>query len=267
MACCDNPQKLRNPKKEPSKRDPEWLVVPCGKCFPCIQNKRNQWVTRMTFESDKSETLTWFITLTYNEENLPSYGLDKDRVKKLTKSLRDKWPYIKIYLIGEYGPTTIRPHYHALLFHTTSDQYEIIKELGKRWPEGNIKVLPAHPNGIAYCCLDMHIRNPDYGDKNKPFNLISKGLGKEIPSALASYLVRRSKEYIRRSDGTACTIPRYNAEKLFLPHQLERIKAKRLAYQAKKFNEETRTPQQLEELRLWNRRKLLRTKNKKLKTL
>jgi len=60
-----------------------------------------------------------FITLTYNEENIPhDYGLKKSDFQKFMKRLRKAIPTkIRYFMCGEYGETnTLRPHYHACIF-------------------------------------------------------------------------------------------------------------------------------------------------------
>lgn len=60
-----------------------------------------------------------FVTLTYDEDNLPDHGtLKKSHVQDFIKSLRQRIKPQKIsyFLCGEYGDTTERPHYHIALF-------------------------------------------------------------------------------------------------------------------------------------------------------
>lgn len=63
-----------------------------------------------------------FITTTYADEFLPPYGsLRMDDFSKFIRRLRKKFPGVKIkfFARSEYGPETLRPHYHALLFGVT----------------------------------------------------------------------------------------------------------------------------------------------------
>lgn len=59
-----------------------------------------------------------FITLTYDDEKLPQNSSLRYRdyqlfMKRLRKALGRS---VRFYMCGEYGETTGRPHYHALLF-------------------------------------------------------------------------------------------------------------------------------------------------------
>lgn len=58
-----------------------------------------------------------FITLTYNDENLPEFGsLNKTDLQKFFKRLRKTAGSFRYYACGEYGERTQRAHYHACLF-------------------------------------------------------------------------------------------------------------------------------------------------------
>jgi len=66
-----------------------------------------------------------FVTLTYDDEHLPDdYSVSIRTfqlfMKRLRKTLGQK---VRFYACGEYGPQTLRPHYHALIFnHDFSDK-------------------------------------------------------------------------------------------------------------------------------------------------
>lgn len=103
--------------------DPEWYIpVPCGKCFSCKCDYSRDWANRMILElQDHNEAM--FLTLTYNDEHLPlspqGYPTLVKRdvqlfLKRLRKHLGDL--RIRYYLAGEYGSSTHRPHYHAIIY-------------------------------------------------------------------------------------------------------------------------------------------------------
>ena len=60
----------------------------------------------------------WFVTLTYNDENLPHGGtLVADHISTFVKNLRYRCDEkIRYFGIGEYGGTFGRAHYHIILF-------------------------------------------------------------------------------------------------------------------------------------------------------
>jgi hypothetical protein len=60
-----------------------------------------------------------FITLTFNNENLPkNHSISKKDLQKFFKRLRKKMSpeTMRYYACGEYGERNNRPHYHAIIF-------------------------------------------------------------------------------------------------------------------------------------------------------
>lgn len=92
-----------------------------------------------------------FITLTYNDEHVPTdYSVKLDHFQKFMKRLRKSVEpkKVRFFACGEYGDQNLRPHYHALIFnHQFSDlklrrtnknnhNLYISEELTKLWPLG-----------------------------------------------------------------------------------------------------------------------------------
>ena len=96
------------------------ILVPCGQCMNCRVNKKRIWVTRCALEAS-CHPYTAFITLTYDEKNLPK---DENGVAVLNrrdpplffKRLRRAGLKFRYFGVGEYGDQTWRPHYHMLMF-------------------------------------------------------------------------------------------------------------------------------------------------------
>lgn len=83
----------------------------------------------------------YFVTLTYNDDSIPvAHGPDGAAVQTLDKKRTLKWlnncqsdlGSFRYYLVGEYGDTTGRPHYHMALFPTSDSQLGPILE---RWQD------------------------------------------------------------------------------------------------------------------------------------
>lgn len=90
----------------------------CGQCLPCRINRRRQWMWRQYLESLCHDE-NCFVTLTYNEKNLPAdRSLEPDVVSRWLRAVRDEIrPHkIRYMLVGEYGEETFRPHYHLSVF-------------------------------------------------------------------------------------------------------------------------------------------------------
>jgi hypothetical protein len=105
----------------------EYLEVPCGQCGECLLGRARDWAIRCHHEALMHTRLTEtggrvpnnaFITLTYDERNLPSDGqLRKKDFQDFLKRLRYRHDGGIRYLhAGEYGGQTGRPHHHAILF-------------------------------------------------------------------------------------------------------------------------------------------------------
>lgn len=120
----------------------DFVEIPCGKCVGCRLTYSRMWADRCVAEATLHDS-SFFVTFTYNNENLPqvidketgeikSYGtLVKRDCQLMMKRLRKNYPYdnkIRFYLAGEYGDQTARPHYHAILFGLKLDDLILYKK-------------------------------------------------------------------------------------------------------------------------------------------
>lgn len=100
-------------------------IRPCGTCIECRLQKSAFIATRCVHTA-KMYTQNSFLTLTYDDDHLPSdLSLSTDVIQKFWKKLRkyifaETGQFIKHYSAGEYGDgdgrRPINPHYHACLF-------------------------------------------------------------------------------------------------------------------------------------------------------
>lgn len=211
---CYSTIKIRNPNG-----DGTFINVPCGKCMACISNRRIDWTNRLEIEL-KYSTSAYFITLTYDPDHIPENGnLVKKDVQDWLKRLRKKISptKIKYYLVGEYGTTTKRPHYHALIFNLPGDMTESYRLILNSWQNGLIHVGKVTSASIAYCTKYM-IQKQYEEFEVKPFSLMSKR-----PAIGAVYVKdakkwhRDDKErfYMVKQDGEKARLPRYFREKVY----------------------------------------------------
>lgn len=118
---------------------PLFILVPCGKCSLCTYSKVTDISSRCALETYTSKCKPLFVTLTYNNENLPADGsVSIDDIQKFLKLLRinlnrffatpyidehgvKRYKYAKISLrylyASEYTPNNGRPHYHLLIWN------------------------------------------------------------------------------------------------------------------------------------------------------
>lgn len=96
------------------------IPIPCGQCVGCRLEKSRQWAMRCLHEKRLHKD-NCFVTLTYNNDHLPTAGtLVKRDLQLFMKRLRNELGSgIRFYACGEYGELNLRPHYHAILFNVT----------------------------------------------------------------------------------------------------------------------------------------------------
>lgn len=140
------------------------MQVPCGRCIGCRLEKSRQWAIRMTHEAQMHQN-NCFLTLTYNDENLPKHNsLHYPDVQKFLKRLRKIYKTkLSYYLCGEYGDHTARPHYHICLFGIDFKRDRCVgsSELGHKiysndrletiWGKGHISFGELNFESAAYC--------------------------------------------------------------------------------------------------------------------
>lgn len=127
----------------------EYIDVPCGKCDECRSKYLNSIYQRAYVESLSS--YVYFITLTYDNEHIPSITLpsgqvvfysDYKHIQLLFDRFRKNFDREYRYLcVNEYGDTNNRPHFHLLLFvakhneDTTTTPYNIERDLYSKFFE------------------------------------------------------------------------------------------------------------------------------------
>jgi len=188
------------------------MVVACGKCMACRVKRTMEWSVRILDEASYYKANT-FLTLTYNDENLPQDGsLSKEEVQKYLKRLRDRLDgrEIKFYAAGEYGEENGRPHYHLIVMNV--GMKKDFEAMDKAWQKGWIYVRPVVPETVRYVTayVQKKLSGPKakeaYGDKLPPFNLMSKGIGKRWANENKEYLNRYKCITVK---GKPVGIPRY----------------------------------------------------------
>ena len=76
---CINPTRIRNPSNNKFERKIRpFIDVPCGRCYQCAQKKRLEWCFRLFNEYRFSMKGNYFLTLTYDEDNICQRFYDDD---------------------------------------------------------------------------------------------------------------------------------------------------------------------------------------------
>lgn len=122
---------------------------PCGRCMACRINKKRLWTHRMILES-YCHASSLFVTLTYNDENLPSdLSVHPKHVQLFLKRLRKAISPRKIryFAVGEYGDKSMRPHYHLAIFGLGLESEAIIQNC---WKYGFTMCGDLNPKSAGY---------------------------------------------------------------------------------------------------------------------
>lgn len=228
---CTNPISLLNPLFKENYSDIplelRYITVPCGRCLACRIERTREWTVRL-----KQELFYWdkalFLTLTYNQDNMPQDGsLNKPVIQKFLKRIRRliEPRTIKYYFVGEYGDTTFRPHYHAIIYGLSEEDRELIE---KSWKYGFSYLGSVTHDSIQYVAGYIQKKyNGDlavevYGKKQPPFSLMSKGLGKQFVIDNKRYLEQNQSMTV---NGVKTGLPRYYKKLL----DIDNVKTKQFA--------------------------------------
>lgn len=139
------------------------LHIPCGQCIGCRERIGAQWAIRLQHEASLWDA-NCFVTLTYSEGNLPPGGtlLHRDFALFMKRLRKANGPNVRFFMCGEYGPKTLRPHYHACLFNIDFRDREpagkskggfpffYSKHLSSLWELGRATVQNFTPETAAY---------------------------------------------------------------------------------------------------------------------
>jgi len=218
----------------------ERVQVACGHCEACIHNRTTEWSQRVMDEYQFSENGV-FLTLTYNDENLPE-KVNKEDVQKFFKRLRkrceplyiienghkvrnSRYRPLRYFLTSEYGPEHNRPHYHALIMDimprgirkpTLTQLYDVIEE---SWQNGFIYVKPITVGRVRYV-IDYMVKDAhdELSDdlKKTLFNLKSNGIGKKFIENEQNRCTLGSRDdFAIPGYSGKRRMPRYYKEKIF----------------------------------------------------
>lgn len=195
------------------------ILVPCGKCIPCLTTKRQEWIIRLEQEF-KYSTSAQFITLTYDQKHMPSdYALNKKHLQDFMKRLRkrDGTNKIRYYATGEYGSKSGRPHYHVLLFNTEPELVAKSWVDSKGIPIGIMHIGKVTMSSIAYCT--KYIIQPELitRDKQKPFALMSRAYGiggRYLDDLMVAWHKEDNRNYMIK-DGQKVRLPRFYKSKIW----------------------------------------------------
>jgi hypothetical protein len=182
------------------------VSIPCGKCIGCTLDRARQWTVRILCEAQMNKK-NCFLTLTYNDENIPimydddypiGYTLNKEHFQKFMKRLRKaiNGEKIRYFHCGEYGDRLGRPHYHAAIFgYDFPDKKAAVVRgeyigyrselLTKCWPHGHHEIGQLTAESAAYVAryiikkVKGGLKEEYYEGRQEEYITQSLGIGKE----------------------------------------------------------------------------------------
>lgn len=251
-------------------------IIGCGRCFTCRLNKARKITFRIMMEAALHEKTLW-TTLTYNDDYLPKLYVNSDTgqvfesesstfstlrpddlslfIKRVRKALPPR--SFRFLAAGEYGESTMRPHYHLCVF---GHGQEILPLLQRHWscpvtkaPYGLVDRIhhgPITKQNARYTAKYTIKKLTQSGDprlegRYPEFQSSSKGIGLEFAKRFADALDNESgRHHILatgdiprrvRFDGQWWPLDRYLREKI-LDHL--GIKEEALAIGRQKFKKQ-----------------------------
>lgn len=220
---------------------------PCGRCASCRKQKSKEWIVRL-YEENKHCASSYFFTLTYDDFFLPTvepyeyevYSHDWKKIdtftaepnewqvgidvvckrdvqlfmKRLRRKLAKQSISVRHFIVSEYGPQTLRPHYHGILFFDKyMSEIEFHRFIQDAWTDprshvgiGNIETSIITNGRMMYVAkyatgitdLPEHLQVKKY----KPFMLSSRrrGIGYQYIDD------RRNYEFHRKTHDRTYTI-------------------------------------------------------------
>lgn len=230
--------------KGASKEAPE--RVPCGRCGYCLANRAFDWSLRLSSEY-KNSLWSWFITLTYATEFLPTIlktrpiiGRHFDLKDKVTLDVRDLQLFLKrvrkangkettlqfrYYACGEYGGRYGRPHYHILAFNLHPDTVE---SLGSLWGKGIVDVSAVESVSDVSNYVASYIVSAYATVKRlnvRPFATMSKRpyIGFHYVEKMKGYHRKLMEPWLWIGASRKQRLPRTLKKKIFSPDELKKF--------------------------------------------
>lgn len=153
----------------------DYIEIPCGQCIGCRLDHAREWASRCMVEASKFES-NYFLTLTYDDQHIhtsfygdrqngeavPDFTLYKKDLQDFWKRLRSSsGQKIRYFACGEYGDSTFRPHYHAIVFNLQLDDLQRFggssefptftsEYLSKVWKLGHVLVAEVSFDTCSY---------------------------------------------------------------------------------------------------------------------
>ena len=170
-----------------SDREDFYIDVPCGRCYHCRKSYKTSWNLRLqhhySYLTEEQKQRSYFITLTFSNEHLPSPTPKKVEISPLIRlfleRVRKRYKHsVTHWLVSEYGDTTQRYHLHGILFDCPFPPWD----LEKYWKYGYVSCFRLTPRRITYITTYINkMQRGFFEDPDKHQHVFSSpGIGKSF---------------------------------------------------------------------------------------
>lgn len=245
----------------------DYIDIPCGRCVGCRLDYSRDWATRCMLEA-QYHSKTMFLTITYDDEHVPHSSYVQPETGEirdiLTLSPRDFTLFMKrlryyyfekykkelrFFACGEYGSSTFRPHYHAIVFNLDLDDLKEVKKsrsgfplyeselVNKAWDKGYVLLSDNNWQTSAYTArYIMKKQKGDDADFYDEYNIEPEFVRmSRMPGIARQYYDDHKKDIYKNdeiilNDGLIVKPPRY-FDDLFaseFPDEFEEVRNKRI---------------------------------------
>lgn len=213
----DEVQSVEQATERYAKFGDQLMLLSCGKCPGCLRRRRAEWAVRCEMES-KYHCDNCFVTLTYDDSNLPSKPIKK-HYRDFIKSLRNNGFSLRYFGCCERGSKTGRLHYHIILFgYIPSDLKKSHKSdagfwcyqskfLSDIWKKGLVVVNEFSPACAAYVAGYVDKKLNGQSDDSFIFMSTKPGIGKEYLEDRMEHLLKYDN--VISFNGHVSSLPRY----------------------------------------------------------
>lgn len=211
------------------------IDVPCGRCYHCRKSYKTQWNLRLQIHyfslSVKQRLNSYFVTLTFSDDNLPSPTPTKKEISPLIRRFLENVRYrygrsFTHWIVSEYGDDTHRFHLHGIFFDIPFD----IRYLYKLWNYGFVSYRQLNPKRITY--VTTYINKLNKGSllekpHERQFIFSSPKIGKSwtenhqnittshVDGVPSPFLYHANRPF---------AMPRYFRHKIYTEQELEQLK-------------------------------------------
>lgn len=205
------------------------LQLPCGKCDECLKLRASSWGLRARHEISVHQS-NCFLTLTYDNTNLPSPQCMKRPFQLFLKKLRVHAKKKLNYMVShEYGSKTFRPHHHAIIFGYSPNEQRLLHtspsgnplftstEIEKLWGHGYHSIGEANEKTAYYiAAYALKGKKHDYTnlDTGESITLSDSFDCSKRPGIGLEYFNKHYKQLVNSN----IALPRYYIKKLKEQH-------------------------------------------------